>query len=113
MDYVRTEDPDVFCMQELKCDKSKIPTEMGVKGYHCYWLSGDTQGYSGVGLMSKQKPISVTFGISKGFDISYFLFIRFCKFTCIYSNKIDDKKHDDEGRVITAEFDKFYLINSC
>ena len=56
-------------MQELKCDKSKIPTEMAVDGYHCYWLSADTQGYSGVGLMSKQKPISVTFGISNKITI--------------------------------------------
>jgi exonuclease III len=51
-------------------------------------LSGDKGGYSGVGLMSKIKPIKVTYGIN-------------------------EKEHDTEGRVITAEYEKFYLINTC
>jgi len=86
MDYVKAEDPDIFCCQETKCDKSKIPPKAEIPGYHSYWLSGDTQGYSGVGLMTKIKPISVTFEI--------------------------DEKHSDEGRVIIAEYEKFFLINS-
>jgi AP endonuclease-1 len=62
---LKAEDPDVFACQETKCDKSKIPPKAELHNYHCYWLSGDTQGYSGVGLMSKTKPIKVTYGISK------------------------------------------------
>lgn len=87
LEFVKSEAPDVFCCQETKCDKSKIPPATELKGYHSYWLSGDKQGYSGVGVMSKVKPISVKYGI-------------------------DDKKFDSEGRVITAEFENYYLINS-
>lgn len=57
------EDPDIFCLQETKCDKDSIPDEVAIKGYHLYWLSGDKDGYSGTGLYSKVKPIKVTFGI--------------------------------------------------
>jgi AP endonuclease-1 len=65
LEYVKAEDPDIFCCQEIKCDKSKIPPKAELPNYHTYWLSGDTQGYSGVGLMSKVKPLKVTYGISK------------------------------------------------
>ncbi len=87
MDYLKAEDPDIFCCQEIKCDKSKIPPKAGLKGYHSYWLSGDTQGYSGVGLLTKIKPLNVSYGIN-------------------------NKKFDNEGRIIVAEYEKFYLINS-
>ena len=65
IEYLKAEDPDVFCLQETKCDKSKIPPKAELAPYHCYWASGDTQGYSGVGLLSKVKPMNVTFGISE------------------------------------------------
>jgi len=87
LDYVKAEDPDICCFQELKCDKSKIPQKMEMKGYHCYWLSGDTQGYAGVGMISKVEPINITY-------------------------ELDEKKFADEGRTLIAEFEKFFLINS-
>ncbi|GFO42154.1 DNA-(apurinic or apyrimidinic site) lyase [Plakobranchus ocellatus] len=85
--YIKAEQPDVLCVQELKCDTSKIPAQTAVDGYTTHWLSGDTEGYSGVGIYYKTKPIKITDGIG----IS---------------------KHDDEGRVITAEFEKFFLVNT-
>ncbi|XP_037079963.1 exodeoxyribonuclease-like isoform X2 [Pollicipes pollicipes] len=85
--YISTEDPDIICLQETKCSKAKLPAEAHVKGYHSYWLSGKQEGYCGVGLYSKQKPLDVTYGIG-------------------------DKSQDEEARLITAEYDKFYLITA-
>lgn len=85
--YITSEDPDIFCLQETKCDKESIPEDVKIKGYHIYWLSGDKDGYSGTGLYSKQEPIKVSYGIGH-------------------------KKHDKEGRVITAEFEKFYFVTA-
>ncbi len=61
--YITKEDPDIFCLQETKCSKDKIPKEVEIEGYHVYWLSGEKDGYSGTGLYSKKKPIDVTYGI--------------------------------------------------
>lgn len=55
----------MFCVQETKCDIEKIPSELNIDGYHTYWLSGDTEGYSGVGMYTKEKPINVTYGIGE------------------------------------------------
>lgn len=44
MDYVKAENADIYCFQETKCDKSKIPVNAELPNYHCYWLSGETQG---------------------------------------------------------------------
>ncbi|GFS36863.1 DNA-(apurinic or apyrimidinic site) lyase [Trichonephila inaurata madagascariensis] len=85
MSYLHHEKPDILCLQETKCSDDKLPPEVNVEGYHSYWLSGDKDGYSGVGLLSKQKPLSVQYGIEM-------------------------EKHDNEGRVITAEYDEFYLV---
>lgn len=87
IEYVVKENPDIFCLQETKCSEKAIPAEASISGYHVYWLSGDTEGYSGVGLFSKAKPLSVKYGI-------------------------DVDKHDKEGRVITAEYEKFYLVGA-
>ena len=64
--YIQHENPDIICVQETKCEKEKIPKEVNLDGYHTYWLSGDTEGYSGVGMYTKEKPINVTYGIGKG-----------------------------------------------
>jgi len=85
--YMAKEDPDILCLQETKCGKSKLPVEADVKGYHPYWLSGIKDGYCGMGLYSKKKPLNVTYGLG-------------------------DKEQDEEGRLITAEFDGFYLVTS-
>ncbi|KAH6930783.1 hypothetical protein HPB50_018391 [Hyalomma asiaticum] len=61
---VPQEQPDVFAIQETKCSDSKLPPEIkSVDGYHSYFLAGDQEGYSGVGLLSKIKPIDVKYEI--------------------------------------------------
>lgn len=86
LEYLKKEQPDVFAIQETKCSDSKLPPEIkNVEGYNAYFLAGDQEGYSGVGLLTKIKPLDVKYGI--GVD-----------------------KHDKEGRVITAEYEKFYLV---
>jgi exonuclease III len=62
---LKAEDPDIFVCQEIKCEKAKLPPKAELKNYHCYWLPADKPGYSGVGLMSKLKPIKVSYGISE------------------------------------------------
>ncbi|CAF0948270.1 unnamed protein product [Didymodactylos carnosus] len=85
--YIQQEAPDIMCFQEMKCDKLQVPNDCTPPGYKSYWSSGDTAGYSGVGLLTKKDVIKVTFGI-------------------------DIEEHDKEGRVITAEYDKFYFVAS-
>jgi len=64
--FITAEDPDVFCIQETKCDVKKLPDAMKkVAGYKTYWLSGDKEGYAGMALFSKKEPIKVSYGISK------------------------------------------------
>ncbi|XP_069134148.1 DNA repair nuclease APEX1-like [Argopecten irradians] len=87
LDYLKTYDPDILCVQETKCSKAKLPKESEVDGYHAYWSSAETEGYAGTGMYTKTKPVNVTYGIGQ-------------------------KKHDNEGRTITAEFDKFFLVTS-
>lgn len=87
IEYVKNEDPDIFCVQETKCNEADLPKEAGLKGYHRYWAKSETKGYSGVGLYSKIKPINVTYGIGVS-------------------------EHDKEGRIITAEYEKFFLVTS-
>jgi len=83
--YLKAENPDIFCVQETKCEKSKLPAELTIEGYKSYWQSGDKDGYSGTGTYCKNEPLDVTYGIG-------------------------DEEHDKEGRVITAEFEKFYFV---
>ncbi|BFF94255.1 recombination repair protein 1 [Drosophila madeirensis] len=80
------EEPDIFCLQETKCSNEQLPDEMtNVPGYHPYWLCMPG-GYAGVAIYSKIMPINVEYGIG-------------------------NKEFDDVGRMITAEYEKFYLIN--
>lgn len=76
-------DADVFCLQEIKLKEGQ--TDYAPDGYYCFWNYAQKPGYSGTAMFAKQKPINVTYGIGM-------------------------EKHDSEGRVITAEFDEFYLI---
>ncbi|MEE3332746.1 MAG: exodeoxyribonuclease III [Ruminococcus sp.] len=73
---------DIFCIQETKMQPDQA--DFSPEGYTKYFYSAIKKGYSGTAVYTKQKPLSVTYGIND--------------------------KHNDEGRVITCEFDKFYLI---
>uniref|UniRef100_A0A673FM22 exodeoxyribonuclease III n=1 Tax=Sinocyclocheilus rhinocerous TaxID=307959 RepID=A0A673FM22_9TELE len=88
LQWVRKEDPDVLCLQETKCAEKALPSEItDMPEYpHKYWAgSEDKEGYSGVAMLCKTEPLSVTYGIGK-------------------------EEHDKEGRVITAEFPSFFLV---
>lgn len=82
-EYFKSADADIFCVQETKLVAGQI--EMDLPGYYEYWNYADKKGYSGTAVFTKQKPISVSYGIN-----------------------ID--KHDHEGRVITLEFESFYFV---
>lgn len=77
-------DADIFCIQETKLQEGQI--EFNPEGYNVFWNSAIKKGYSGTAVFSKVKPISVSYGINI-------------------------EEHDQEGRVITLEFEKFYLVN--
>ncbi len=76
-------DADVFCLQEIKLKEGQI--DYLPDGYNAYWNYAEKAGYSGTALFSKEKPLSVSYGIGI-------------------------EKHDTEGRVITAEFKSFYVV---
>ena len=77
-------DADIFCLQETKCQPDQINLEF--QGYTSYWNSAEKKGYSGTAIFTKQKPINVTYGIGI-------------------------EEHDKEGRVITLEFERFYMVD--
>ncbi len=83
-------DADIFCLQEIKMKEAQLPEiknlDEKLEGYHAYYNEAEKAGYSGTAVFSKIEPISVTYGL--GMD-----------------------EHDDEGRVITLEYDDFYLVN--
>lgn len=83
MDFFNEADADVFCLQETKLQEGQI--EMDLPGYHQYWNYAVKKGYSGTALFTKKEPISVTYGIGV-------------------------EEHDQEGRVITAEFEDHYVV---
>ncbi len=85
---LKTLDPDVLCLQETKAQDDEVRAAIeSIDGYHIEVNSAERKGYSGVALLSKKEPISVVKGIGV-------------------------KKHDNEGRVLTAEFDNFYLTTA-
>jgi len=83
MEFFNETDADCFCLQETKLQEGQI--EIDLPGYHQYWCYADKKGYSGTAIFTKKEPLSVRYGI--GID-----------------------EHDHEGRVITLEFEDFYLI---
>lgn len=78
------ENADIFCIQETKCQEGQI--ELEFEGYKSYWNSAEKKGYSGTAIFTKKEPISISYGIGI-------------------------EEHDHEGRVITLEFDNFYMVN--
>ena len=88
MDSFTSMNPDVLCLQETKAQDDQVLEALKeVEGYHIYTNSAEKKGYSSTAIISKQKPISVT-------------------------NGLGIEKHDNEGRVITAEYDEFYLVTA-
>ena len=83
MDSFNALDADIFCLQETKLQAGQI--ELDLPGYHQYWCYAEKKGYSGTAVFSRVEPISVTYNL--GYP-----------------------EHDSEGRVITCEFEDFYLV---
>ena len=84
LDFVSEASPDILCIQETKMQEGQA--EVPLEGYYQYWCSAEKKGYSGTAVFSREEPLSVGYGI--GID-----------------------EHDREGRVITAEYPSFYLVN--
>ncbi|XP_064359398.1 DNA repair nuclease/redox regulator APEX1 [Dromaius novaehollandiae] len=88
LQWVQEEAPDVLCLQETKCAGGAVPPEVrALPGLpHQFWASAEGKaGYSGVGLLARHEPLSVTYGIG-------------------------DEEHDREGRVLTAEFPALFVV---
>ena len=83
--FFNKEEADIFCIQETKCQQEQV--ELEFENYYSYWNSAEKKGYSGTAIFTKIKPINVTYGIGI-------------------------EEHDKEGRIITLEFDNFYLVNN-
>ena len=83
MDYFEGECADFFCLQETKMQPGQA--EIPAPDYHDYWYSAEKKGYSGTAILAKHEPLSVSYGIGS-------------------------ELHDHEGRVITLEYEGFYLV---
>jgi len=84
MDFFDDVDADFFCIQETKMQYNQLTFEF--PGYHVFFCDAEKKGYSGTAIFAKKAPLSETYGIGI-------------------------KEHDNEGRVITLEYDNFYLVN--
>ena len=84
MDFFEEIDADIFCIQETKMQEGQL--DLDLNGYYAYYNYALKKGYSGTAVFTKEKPINVSYGIGI-------------------------EEHDTEGRIITLEFEKFYLVN--
>ena len=82
-DVFRQMDADIFCVQETKLQEGQISLDL--PGYYDYWNYAQKKGYSGVAMWTKDKPLNVSYGIGV-------------------------EEHDKEGRVITAEYEDYYIL---
>lgn len=83
LDFFKEADADIFCIQESKLQEGQI--DLQLEGYEQYWNYAIKKGYSGTAVFTKRKPLSVSYGIGI-------------------------EEHDQEGRVITCEFEDFYFV---
>jgi exodeoxyribonuclease-3 len=83
LDFFNKEAPDIMCIQETKLQEGQL--ELELDGYFQYWNYADKKGYSGTAIFSRIKPVNIRYGI--GID-----------------------EHDHEGRVITLEFNEYYVV---
>ena len=84
LNYFQEVNADIFCIQETKCQEGQISIELD--GYEQYWNSAEKKGYSGTAVFTKIKPLHVQYGLG-------------------------EKINDREGRVITLEYESFFLVN--
>ncbi len=84
VDIFNSLDADIVCLQETKLQEGQI--DLSFDGYEQYWNYAVKKGYSGTAVFTRVQPLSVSYGLGI-------------------------EEHDQEGRVITLEFDKFYLVN--
>lgn len=82
-EYFNEADADVFCIQESKLQEGQI--ELDLPGYHQYWNYAKKKGYSGTAMFTREEPLSVMYGLGI-------------------------EEHDQEGRVISAEFEDYYVV---
>ena len=82
-EFFASQDADFVCLQETKLQPEQV--DFAPEGYFCYWNSAEKKGYSGTAVFAKKEPLSVTYGLGI-------------------------QEHDCEGRVITLEYDDFYLV---
>ena len=85
LDFLASEKPDVLCLQETKCTPDDVE-QLWPAHYTTYWNCAEKKGYSGTAIFTKRRPLKVSPGIGIA-------------------------EHDREGRVLTAEFDDFFLVN--
>lgn len=85
LDFLKTEKPDVLCLQETKCTPDDVE-HLWPASYATYWNSAEKKGYSGTAIFSRPKPLKVI-------------------------PHIDIREHDREGRVLAAEYEDFFLVN--
>ena len=85
LEFFKEANADIFCLQETKCQQGQV--ELEIERYTSYWNSAEKKGYSGTAVFTKKKPLNVTYGIGK-------------------------EEHDKEGRIITLEFENFYLVTN-
>ena len=83
LDFFNEVDADIFCIQESKLQAGQI--DLDLPGYYQYWNYAEKKGYSGTAIFTKKEPLNVFYGLGI-------------------------EEHDKEGRVITLEFDNFYMI---
>lgn len=83
LEYIKEEKPDIIGLQEIKLSEGQLDLE--IPGYNMYYNYAERKGYSGTAIFTKEKPINVTYGIGI-------------------------EEHDNEGRVITAEFSEYYFV---
>lgn len=84
LEYFETVDADIFCVQEIKLQEGQI--DLQLDGYHQYWNYALKKGYSGTAVFTKEKPLTVKYGVG-------------------------DLDTQEEGRILTLEFPQFYLVN--
>lgn len=86
IESVKKLNPDILCIQETKMQEGQIDLDVDLEEYEKYFNSAQKKGYSGTAVFTKVKPISVSYGMNK-------------------------EEHDKEGRIITVEYEDFYLVN--